>query len=188
MKQHLLIENLKKTSSFDAVSEQSLMGCLDFFSIEKNKMIIGEGDACQYIYFIAKGCVRTFYDKNGKDITEWFALENEFFTSFESLFEQTPTHLRVQALEKTELVGIHYARLLEQCKNHHELETLLRKMLAKGLILSQKRMMSLQFETAQQRYEHLISTRPEIVQRVQLTHIASFLGITLETLSRIRSK
>jgi hypothetical protein len=71
---------------------------------------------------------------------------------------------------------------------HHDVERLLRKMVTGSLILSQVRMDSIQFESAQQRYERLLKTTPQIVQRVPLTYIASFLGITLETLSRIRAQ
>jgi hypothetical protein len=70
---------------------------------------------------------------------------------------------------------------------YHEVERLLRKMVTGSLILSQVRMDSIQFETAHQRYERLLTTYPEIIKRVPLTYIASFLGVTLETLSRIRS-
>jgi hypothetical protein len=70
---------------------------------------------------------------------------------------------------------------------HHDIERLLRKMVTGSLILSQIRMDSIQFETAQQRYERLLKTSPQIIQRVPLSYIASFLGVTLETLSRIRS-
>jgi hypothetical protein len=71
--------------------------------------------------------------------------------------------------------------------NYHEVETLFRKMMTASLILSQYRMDSIQFETAQQRYEGLVKNSPEIIKRVPLSYIASFLGVTLETLSRIRA-
>jgi hypothetical protein len=70
---------------------------------------------------------------------------------------------------------------------HHEIERLLRKMVTGSLILSQIRMESIQFETAHQRYERLVKESPDIIKRVPLSFIASFLGVTLETLSRIRS-
>ena len=83
---------------------------------------------------------------------------------------------------------IHHDDLMKLADEHHDIERLLRKMVTLSLILSQERMDSIQFESAQQRYEKLLKTSPQIVQRVPLTYIASFLGITLETLSRIRSQ
>jgi hypothetical protein len=76
---------------------------------------------------------------------------------------------------------------MELADKHHDIEKLLRKMVTGSLILSQVRMDSIQFETAQQRYERLLTISPNIIQRVPLSYIASFLGVTLETLSRIRS-
>ena len=85
-------------------------------------------------------------------------------------------------------MGIHHDDFMKLADKYHDIERLLRKMVTSSLILSQVRMDSIQFESAQQRYERLLQTTPQIVQRVPLTYIASFLGITLETLSRIRSQ
>lgn len=157
------------------------------WDLAKDHPVLRENVVSDYIYFIDKGVTRIFYTKNNKEITEWIAMDNQFFLSITSFFQRSPSHLRIHTLEPTRLFGIHYNDLMHLADTYHEVERLIRKMVTGSLILSQERMDSIQFESAQQRYERLLRNNPEIVQRVSLTYIASFLGITLETLSRIRS-
>lgn len=162
----------------------------------KDFFLVKENTVSDYIYFIEKGVARIYYYKNarpddpfgrGKEITEWLALDGQFFLSITSFFQRTPSHLIIQTIEPSEVYGIHHDDLMRLADKFHDVERLLRKMVTLSLIFSQQRMDSIQFESAQQRYERLLKTSPEIIQRVPLTYIASFLGITLETLSRIRS-
>lgn len=155
--------------------------------VPKDHFLVREREVCDYIFFIHKGVARIYYNKNEKEITEWIAMDEQFFFSITSFFQRTPSHLIIQTLEPSEVMGIHYNDLTRLAAEHHEIESLYRKMLSLSLILSQQRMDSIQFETAHQRYEKLIKNSPDIVKRVPLTYIASFLGVTLETLSRIRS-
>jgi CRP-like cAMP-binding protein len=188
-----------------AITEISLLSpeCLQTFisawkqwTVPKDQILLREHTVSNYIYFIEKGVARIFYHKNAspndssgrdKEVTEWIAMDNQFFLSITSFFLRSPSHLIIQTLEPSELYGIHHNDLMALADKHHEIEKLLRKMVTLSLILSQQRMDSIQFETAQQRYEKLLTTSPDIIKRVPLSYIASFLGVTLETLSRIRS-
>ncbi|MBI2729726.1 MAG: Crp/Fnr family transcriptional regulator [Sphingobacteriales bacterium] len=155
--------------------------------VPKDFFLLREKEVSDYIYFIRKGVARIYYYKNEKEITEWIAMDNQFFLSITSFFNRVPSHLIIQTLEPAEVYGIHHNDFMRLADEYHEVEKLLRKMVTGSLILSQIRMDSIQFETAQQRYERLLQTSPHIIQRVPLSYIASFLGVTLETLSRIRS-
>jgi CRP-like cAMP-binding protein len=157
------------------------------WTLPKDHLLLREKLVSDYIYFIEKGAVRIYYFKNNKEITEWLALDEQFFLSITSFFERKPSHLVIHTLEPSVIYGIHYNDLMKLAELHHEIERLLRKMVTASLILSQQRMIAIQFETAHQRYEQLLKKNPEIIQRVPLSYIASFLGVTLETLSRIRS-
>lgn len=159
-----------------------------YWPVPKDHFLLREHSVSDYIYFIQKGVARIYYYKNGKEITEWIALDQQFFLSITSFFERTPSHLIIQTLEPSEVYGIHHNDLMALADQYHDIEKLLRKMVTRSLILSQVRMDSIQFETAQQRYEGLVKNMPNILQRVPLSYIASFLGVTLETLSRIRSQ
>lgn len=182
------VNQLLKIHPLKSESKAALMGILKVFEIEKNTIFLKEGHVGRYIYYINKGLVRIFYNKHEKDITEWIACDNEFFLSIKSFYENAPSTLQFQAIENTELVGIPNDAFMQLCSQFHDIETLHRKLITISLLLSQERMDSIQFETAQQRYDKFIAVRPNIIQRVPLTYIASFLGITLETLSRIRGK
>ena len=157
------------------------------WSVPKEHFLVKEQSVSDYIYFIEKGVARIYYYKNDKEITEWIAMDGQFFLSITSFFQRMPSHLIIQTLESSEVYGIHHNDLMKLADQHHDIEKLLRKMVTGSLILSQQRMDSIQFETAQQRYEKLLQTSPNIIQRVPLSYIASFLGVTLETVSRIRS-
>lgn len=157
------------------------------WSVPRDHFMVSENAVCDHIYFVKKGILRIFYFKNGKEITEWIAMDGTFCLSILSFFERTPSRLQIQTLEASEIMGIHYDDLTGMAARFHEVETLFRKMMTASLILSQYRMDSIQFETAQQRYDRLLETQPELLRRVPLTYIASFLGITPETLSRIRA-
>ena len=180
----------KAITSISPLSEESMnvfSAAWKHWSTTKDFFLLKENTVSDYIYFIEKGVARIYYYKNGKEITEWIAMDQQFFLSITSFFQRTPSHLIIQTIEPSEVYGIHHDDFMSLADKYHDVERLLRKMVTTSLILSQIRMDSIQFESAQQRYEKLLKTTPQIVQRVPLTYIASFLGITLETLSRIRS-
>lgn len=185
------MESLRKAIiEISLLSDESLgsfLGAWKHWSTTKDFFLLKENTVSDFIYFLEKGVARIYYYKNGKEITEWIALDGQFFLSITSFFQRTPSHLTIQTIEPSQVYGIHHDDLMMLSDKYHDVERLLRKMVTFSLILSQERMDSIQFESAQQRYEKLLRTSPQIVQRVPLTYIASFLGITLETLSRIRS-
>ena len=185
------MQELEKTISSISVLSPKVMSLFiasfQQWTVPKDHFLVREFEVCDYIFFIKKGIARIYYHKNGKEISEWFATDEQLFLSLTSFFERTPSKLIIQVLEPAEVMGIHHNDLHRMAAEYHEVETLYRKMLSLSLILSQYRMESIQFETAQQRYEALVKNQPQIIKRVPLSYIASYLGVTLETLSRIRS-
>lgn len=156
-------------------------------SLPKGHFLVRQGEVSRHFYYLHHGAVRIFYYKNDKEVTEYLTLDNSFFLSILSFFRQQPSRLIIQLLEPSELLAIHHDDLMRLCDRYHDVERLFRLMLTESLIISQYRVDSLQFETAEQRYKNLITNHPGILQRVPLMYIASFLGVTLETLSRIRA-
>ena len=182
-----LEREISKLSLLSPEVMQVFLNAWQRWQVPKEYYLVRQYEVCDYIFFIKKGMARIYYYKNEKEITEWIAKDEEFFLSIISFFERKPSRLIIQVLEPAEVMGIHYNDLTRLASQYHEIETLFRKMLTFSLILSQYRMDSIQFETAQQRYDKLMKDSPQIIQRVPLSYIASFLGVTLETLSRIRS-
>ncbi|MDI9309922.1 MAG: Crp/Fnr family transcriptional regulator [Limnohabitans sp.] len=153
----------------------------------KDTKLVLEGQNADKTYFIAKGAARAFYLKDGKDITDWFAFENNFICSINSFFQFVPSPHFIETLEESILLELSRENILELSEKHIEFDRLGKIIITKTMLQLQQRISSIQFETAQQKYKNLLEIEPNITQRVALTHIASYLGITLETLSRIRN-
>jgi len=153
----------------------------------KNEMILREGETCTNIYWVVKGLVRQFYYKNGKELTEYMATENSIVMCIESLFLEQPTHLQIKAIEPSVLIAIPKTDLEAVAMKSVNIQILYRKILEESLILSQIHADMLRFESAQDRYQKLIKRQPQLVLRAPLVYIASYLQMTPETLSRVRT-
>lgn len=187
----MIDEYLNKLNSFSPLSLESknqLRPYISIKNIHKDELLLRHGHVCKHIYFVHKGFIRIFYYKEGKEVTEWLTGENHFFFSIESFFEKTPSHLIIEALEDSEIIQLSKKGLDTLRRQNLEVANLMIEWISGSLVLSQKRMNSIQFETAKQRYDHLLKQQPEMLNKVPLQYIASFLGITQETLSRIRAK
>ena len=166
---------------------QKLASILIRTELKKGALFLSEGEVCTQLGYVYKGMVRQFYFKNKKELTEHFASEDNIFICIESFLRQRPANLLVEALENTVLYGIPHDPLLALCAEDYEIEVMYRRLLENSLILSQRKADFLRFETANERYARLLKEHPEIVQRAPLSHIASYLLMTPETLSRVRA-
>jgi len=153
----------------------------------KGELILKEGEVCDCIYWVVKGLVRQFYFKNGKELTEYMTTENSIVMCIESLFNEEPTHLQIQALEPTLLYAIPKRDLEAAAIKCVNIQMLYRKILEESLIISQHHADMLRFETAQDRYHKLVKRSPQLILRAPLVYIASYLQMTPETLSRVRT-
>ena len=154
---------------------------------QKGETILEEGKVCRALYFVDKGMVRQYYYKNKKDVTEHFSFEGRIVFCIESFLKQEPSRLIVEALENTQLFAIPRDELFNLMVRNQELEMLYRKILEHVAISSQEHADSQRFENAAERYERLLREKPEIILRAPMVHIASFLQMTPETLSRVRA-
>ena len=153
----------------------------------KGEIVLAEGDICQNIYWIVKGLVRQYYYKNNKELTEYMAAENTIMMSIESLFKEKPSMQIIQALEPTLIYAMPKAELEAVAMRSVNIQILYRKILEESLIISQQRADMLRFESAQDRYQKLVKSAPQLVLRAPLVFIASYLQMTPETLSRVRT-
>lgn len=153
----------------------------------KGEMILTEGEVCRGISYIEKGLVRQFYNKNGKEVTEHLSVDHTIFMCIESLFKEEPTRLQVEALEATLVYILPKSKLEAAAIRNVNIQMLYRKILEESLIQSQVHADLMRFETAPNKYKRLCELSPQVVLRAPLTYIASYLQMTPETLSRIRS-
>ncbi len=155
--------------------------------IGKGETLLREGEVCRSIIFVGQGMLRQFYFKNKKDVTEHFSYEGCVLMCIESLLRQEPTRLMIEALESSVVYHFPFDRFQELLKESEEINTFYRRILEYSLITSQVKADSWRFETAHERYNRLMEIHPEIIKRAPLSHIASYLLMTPETLSRVRS-
>lgn len=153
----------------------------------KGHHLFGEGAVCRHIFYIEKGLVRLYHtNNNGKEITAWFSSENSFLTAIDSYYNHAPTFFNCELLEDSIIYSIRYSDVEKMLNNtesarfaFHALYDIAKKMT--------EYIGSIKFKTAEERYNTLMQDYPLIFQRVNLGYIASYLGITQETLSRIRA-
>lgn len=156
--------------------------------LKKNDHFLHEGDICASIAFIEKGSVRYYYQMEDRQVCKDFLLENGVVCSFSSLFSQEPSTIYIQAMEDTELIEMSYADIQQLCEEHPIWNKLARVIIQEQIIRSEKREESFLKDPPETRFRALIAENPLIFKRVPLQNIASYLGITRETLSRYRSK
>ena len=164
-----------------------LEGILVPMKFQKGEIILREGEICENIYWVAKGLVRQFYYKNEKELTEYMATEDNIVMSIESLFKEQPSSQQIVALEPTILFALPKKDLEHEAVRNVNIQMLYRKILEESLIISQVHADMLRFESAQERYAKLVKRSPQLVLRAPLVYVASYLQMTPETLSRVRT-
>lgn len=155
----------------------------------KDQYIVQQGDICKTECFILSGCTKTFYvDDEGQEHIVMFAIEDWWTSDMGSFITQTPADYNIQCIENTELFQISYDIIEELYIEIPKLERFFRKIIERALVASQKRIVSNFSLTAKERYLLFKETYPKIEQRVPQYMIASYLGITKEFLSKIKSQ
>ncbi len=155
--------------------------------VEKGELLLKEGEISQNLVIVGKGMLRQFYYKNGKDVTEHFSYEGCIIICIESMLKKEPTKLMIEALEESVVYLLPYDKLLLLADIYREVNIFYRKVLEYSLIVSQIKADAWRFETANERYKRLLKTDPEVIKRAPMAHIASYLLMSPETLSRARS-
>ncbi|MCT4613418.1 MAG: Crp/Fnr family transcriptional regulator [Marinifilaceae bacterium] len=140
------------------------------------------------IYFIKKGIVRAFANFPDNEITFWFGKEGDPVLSMKSYIENTKGYEFIELLEDCELYEIEIKKLKELFRSNLSIANWGRKLAEKELIKTEERLISRQLKTATERYNELLKNQSDLIKRVQLGYIASYLGITQVSLSRIRAK
>ncbi|MCD1118158.1 Crp/Fnr family transcriptional regulator [Chryseobacterium turcicum] len=153
----------------------------------KDEMVLQEGTISRYLYIVEKGMVRQFYYKDGRDITEHFSCEGNIATCIESLFLQQPTRLLIEALEPSTLFLLDYDKWKKLCDEFPEINELYRAVMEYKLVVSQQKADSWRFENSRERYDRFCRELPSVSRRASVAHIASYLLMSPETLSRVRA-
>ena len=154
--------------------------------LNKSQLLLKEGILAHRMFFIKRGSARTFYYHDGKDVTSWIYREGHLITSWSSFYMRTPSYENVEITEESTIESLSYDELHKLYKEHPKMQEFGRIMVEEQLAFLDYFYKGFMFMTAKEKYELLLSVFPDVTQRVNLGHIASFLGISQETLSRIR--
>ncbi|GAA0891637.1 Crp/Fnr family transcriptional regulator [Fulvivirga kasyanovii] len=154
---------------------------------KRGEIVVRQGQFSKKAYLIVEGCSRAYYLKDGKDISDWFTFENQFMAPIVSFFSEKPSPHYVEFIEDSTVLEFSKDTMDKLKNKHHDFERFISMVVTETMLGLCERLYTIQFNKAVERYNHLLSIYPYITNRIPLTHIASYLGITLETLSRIRN-
>lgn len=185
---NLFLEAISHITPLSADSQSALAAVMKRLDLAKGHVLVPQHTVCHRVYFIETGLTRTYYYKEGKDVTDWLSAEGQFAVSISSFVTQQPDRRIVELLEPSVLWAISHSDLEKLYQQYHEIERLGRLLISHGLLLLQQRFDELHFATALERYRNLMALNPSLLQRVPLSMIASYLGMSAETLSRVRAQ
>lgn len=184
-----LLEYISRYVTLNEEEEAILLSKVNYRKYLKGQYIVQQGDVCKSSSFIISGCTKTFYvDNKGQEHIVMFAIEDWWTSDIGSFITQTPADYNVQCLEPTEAIQFSYNVQEELLEKIPKLERLFRKMLERAFVSSQKRIVRNFSLTAKERYLYFKEQYPSMEQRIPQYLIASYLGITKEFLSKIKSQ
>lgn len=157
-------------------------------NLKKGKNLHKAGGICDQAFFLVKGAVRGYIKEGQKDSTTWITVENEMVVAIYSFMNQVPTIENMQAIEDCYLLGLSQVNLHKMYDDYFETNILSRKILEKYYSDAEIRALIARLKKAENKYAYFLETYPQLSNRIPLKYIASFLGINLETLSRVRAQ
>ncbi|HMH23823.1 MAG TPA: Crp/Fnr family transcriptional regulator [Puia sp.] len=156
--------------------------------VRKGERLLRIGEVCSNIYFIEKGLFRCYYESDTGEVCAWFMKEGDVIISVGSFFSQAPSYQAIVAMEESLVRFISHEDLHKIYRRWPEFNLTGRKITEKYYALCEDRLYSLRMKKAEERYHYFLESQPGLVDRIPATYIASYLGITRETLSRIKKK
>lgn len=174
------------------ITDQEFADTISLFTelnLQKGEYFVRQDKVCQHIAFIVKGTLRIFYINNkAEETTSCFCTANNLATSYKSFILQQPSNLSIQAIEETELLVIDYSSLQKLYKSSTVWQNIGRTVAEQEYIVMEKYASVLNNETAKEKYLRLLQEQPNVIQKASVEDIASYLGVTRRTLSRIRKE
>ncbi|KAB1232486.1 MULTISPECIES: Crp/Fnr family transcriptional regulator [Chryseobacterium] len=187
--QELLASYIKNRIS---VTDDELETILSYFRaipLKKNEMLLANGQKSQRTFFVVNGCLRIFFiNEEGQDSTRYFAFENQFATALTSFITSEPSEEFIQAVEDSEVYYITHTNFYHLLDIIPQWEKFYRIYLETAYVNNTKRLMSFLVQDALEKYRQLLDENPVVVRRLSNKMVASYLNISQETLSRLKSR
>ncbi|MDH6254276.1 CRP-like cAMP-binding protein [Chryseobacterium sp. H1D6B] len=187
-----MLDNYKKYGELfqvDLEHFEEFFSLLEYRKIDKSEFFLKQGDKCRYLGFIKSGTIRSFYiNDQGREINFSFHFENDFFTDYESILCDSLSNINIQTVENCEILLLNKEDLQTLYQKEAYWQQFGRIMSEKIYLDAKKRIEDLLCNSPEKRYLNLLKKDPIVVQKIPLKYIASYLGVTEQSLSRIRGR
>lgn len=185
---HPLIKHFSSYATFTPEEEKTILNSMIVLTFKKGDIVIKEGDVDNTTFFVVKGLLRQYKMVDGDDLTIDFFSENEWFISLNSFNGDKKANYFLTCLEDTELITGNEESAQALFKVFPRFETISRAVMENTFAKKQALLQAFQTDSPAQRYENFIKHKPDMLQRIPQYYIASYLGLTPESLSRIRKR
>lgn len=183
-----LIFNIERTFKASEEELSALKSIMKEASLQKNGLFLSSGQVCNKLAFISKGSMRLFYDSPDKEVCNDFFFENSMVGSLASFLAQTPSLVNIAAIENCKFHVLHREDVMELISKYSSLRKMGDIIVQEQLLRAERREAALLSVNPEERFQNLMEEHPKIFKRIPLRYVASYLGITPETLSRYRTK
>lgn len=153
--------------------------------VKKNVLLLVAGEVCKDLIFVQSGCLRLYYLQEDVEVSVWFALRHSSAIEIYSFISETPTNNYLQAIEESEILYLPKSALNKLYETHPKMQEMMRKFWEDVILHLLERFTALQRDSAEQRYLDLLN-KPELLQTIPQKYLASFIGVTPTSLSRIK--
>ncbi len=186
-KGHSFVDFAASLSELESEVKADLLSRLFTRKYGKGEFILEAGNMCSRIYFVEDGLVKTFFHNGNREFIMRFFSEGNMFTVLDSFLTRKPSAYSILTLEPTTITYLNHSDLEELCTRYHAMETFYRKLLSMAAVNMMERVGGTLEEKAQVAYHKFLKEQGKLIQRISLADLASYLGITQVSLSRIRS-
>lgn len=188
MNQQILRDSILKISPLSDDGLSALIGVASYKEFSKGAVLLKEGDISRLLYFVEEGYLRTYYNKDGLTINLNFTFEGDFTANLQSAKSKQPSELTIEAGEDVCLWVFEMDKFEANFGKNQEVERFLRKLTLRLLLVSEEYSNLYRILTPAERYKYVEQNNPVLLQRISLSQMASYIGVSRETLSRIRGK
>lgn len=182
----ILRQQIEKIVPLTNIEFEHILSYFTLKKLKKHQFLVQVGNLVTNDHFVIKGLLKSYYiNEEGKEHILQFAMEDWWITDYQAYFNQTKASLNIDCIEPTEVLCLSLHNREKLCADMHKIEHFFRKKSNSGYVALQRRILSLLNSNAKERYEQLLQQYPMLFQRVPKTLIASYLGVSRETLSRL---
>lgn len=181
-----LIDQLNAIYPMSEALKEDLISNTEIIEIQKKEILVAEGQTIRHLYFVLNGLLRVFYIKDGLEVNARFSKQGDVIFSIAAFYHQQPENTTIEAIENTSIAKLSFEKLASFYKKHLELNYIARVISDTYLLQNEQRLFMLRKLSTKERWEQFSVAHPDLIQRISLQHIASYLGMNLETLSRVR--